>query len=233
MPRSNSNTELVLSLFPGVGLLDRAFQGEGFCVVKGPDKIWDDDICDFAGIPGRFDGIIAGPPCQGFSVANPFRNDPSHDSVVNSVNCLAETCRVIQECAPAWLLIENVPGVPDVRIDGYTIQRIPISDWECGGVQLRSRHVQFGHREGRILRPKRVNDRSRNRRKGRRPEAVTTKPTSRHRTFAAQCRAQGLPNVLELQGMTRSGKFRAVGNGVPMSIGRALAAAVANCAAPD
>jgi DNA (cytosine-5)-methyltransferase 1 len=28
---------LVLSLFPGIGLLDMAFEEEGFCVVRGPD----------------------------------------------------------------------------------------------------------------------------------------------------------------------------------------------------
>ena len=31
---------LVLSLFPGIGLLDMAFEAEGFCVVRGPDLLW-------------------------------------------------------------------------------------------------------------------------------------------------------------------------------------------------
>ncbi len=31
---------LVLSLFPGIGLLDRAFELEGFTVVRGPDVLW-------------------------------------------------------------------------------------------------------------------------------------------------------------------------------------------------
>ena len=42
-------TELVLSHFPGDGLLDRAFVAAGFCVVQAPDKIIDGDIRDFAG----------------------------------------------------------------------------------------------------------------------------------------------------------------------------------------
>ena len=54
--------ELVLSLFPGVGLLDRAFTEAGFCVVQAQDKITGGDIRDFAGVPGRLDGIIADPP---------------------------------------------------------------------------------------------------------------------------------------------------------------------------
>ena len=31
---------LVLSLFPGLGLLDQAFEEDGFCVVRGPDLLW-------------------------------------------------------------------------------------------------------------------------------------------------------------------------------------------------
>lgn len=60
---------LVLSLFPGIGLLDRAFEEEweGCCVVRGPDLLWGGDIHRFHPPSGRFDGIIGGPPCQCFS----------------------------------------------------------------------------------------------------------------------------------------------------------------------
>jgi len=30
---------LVLSLFPGIGLLDMAFEQEGFCIVRGPEDM--------------------------------------------------------------------------------------------------------------------------------------------------------------------------------------------------
>jgi DNA (cytosine-5)-methyltransferase 1 len=222
--------ELVLSLFPGVGLLDRAFAAEGFCVVQAADKITGGDVRDFKGIAGRFDGIVAGPPCQGFSVANSHRKNDDHPSVVNSRRMLQETCRIISECEPEWFLIENVPCVPDVRIDGYQVQRIPITDQECGGVQLRSRHVQFGHVGGKIIRPIRVNDCTRNRKKGRPARAVTTK-TDRWTDFPDLCQRQGLDAVIELPGWNRSARFKAVGNGVPLRMGRALAAAVA-CRAP-
>lgn len=221
---------LVLSLFPGVGLLDRPFIEAGFCVCAGPDAITGGDVRDFVGIPGRFDGLIAGPSCQGFSSANPQRTNDSHPSVQNSREMLRQTCRIILECRPEWFLIENVPGVPDVRVDGYSVQRVPISDFECGGCQHRNRHVQFGSRVGDIIRPKRVNDCSRNRKKGRRPKAVTTK-TDRNIDFPDLCRKQGLPGPLQLPGWTKSAKFRAIGNGVPISIGRSLAAAVL-CRAP-
>ena len=231
-------TELVLSLFPGIGLLDRAFSSAGFCVVQAPDRITGGDVREFAGISGRFSGIVAGPPCQGFSVANAHRTNADHKSVVHSRRMLQETCRIIDECQPAWWLIENVPCVPDVRIDGYFVQRIPITDHECGGVQLRSRHVQFGsvarvsdaglvHD---IIRPIRVNDCTRNRKKGRPAKAVTTK-TERWKDFPDVCRRQGLDAPLHLPGWYQSAKVRAVANGVPLRMGRVLAAAVL-CRAP-
>lgn len=36
---------LVLSLFPGIGLLDMAFELEGFCIVRGPDVLWASVAC--------------------------------------------------------------------------------------------------------------------------------------------------------------------------------------------
>lgn len=37
-------TQLVLSLFPGIGLFDQAFAEQGFCVVRGPDLLWGGDV---------------------------------------------------------------------------------------------------------------------------------------------------------------------------------------------
>ena len=45
---------LVLALFPGIGLLDRVFEGEGFCVVRGPDVLWGGDIRRFHPSAGVF-----------------------------------------------------------------------------------------------------------------------------------------------------------------------------------
>lgn len=111
--------ELVLSLFPGVGLLDRAFSSSGLIVVQAQDKLTGGDIREFASIKGRFNGILAGPQCQGFSVANSYRRDDDHHSLLNSREMLQHSCRIITECEPEWSLIENVLCVPDVRIDGY------------------------------------------------------------------------------------------------------------------
>lgn len=218
-------TELVLSLFPGVGLLDRAFVEAGFCVVRGPDLIHGGDVREFHAVRSRLNGIVAGPPCQGFSVANSHRKNDDHPSVRNSREMLWHTLRIIDEARPEWFLIENVPCVPDVRMDGYTIQRIPITDFECGGVQHRCRHVQFGSRKGHIIRPNRVNDITHNRRKGRPPKAITTK-TDRWTDYPDVCRRQGLETPIELPGWYRTAKFKAVGNGVPLRMGLTLALAV-------
>ena len=67
--------QLVLSLFPGIDLLGRGFEDTGFCVVRGPDRLWGGDIRRFFPIPGKFNGIIAGSPCQDFSSAR--RTDPT------------------------------------------------------------------------------------------------------------------------------------------------------------
>ena len=145
-------TQLVLSLFPGIDLLGMAFRAAGMRVVSGPDLITGGRIEDFHGIAGRFDGIIAGPPCQDFSCAR--RNVPPSGY---GLHCLRELLRVIVECEPIWWLVENVPGVPDLAIDGYGVQRLDVTDAEFSGRQLRRRHIQFGHRAGWIIRPERRN----------------------------------------------------------------------------
>jgi len=59
---------LVLSVFPGIDLLSRAFEEQGYCVVRGPDLLWGGDVRTFHPPPGVFEGVIGGPPCQAFSV---------------------------------------------------------------------------------------------------------------------------------------------------------------------
>lgn len=60
--RGSTSNGLILSLFPGVGLFDYAFECEGFTVVRGPDVLWGGDIRRFTAPAGRFDGIIGGDP---------------------------------------------------------------------------------------------------------------------------------------------------------------------------
>jgi DNA (cytosine-5)-methyltransferase 1 len=210
----------VLSLFPGIGLLDRAFREAGLHVVTGPDPIVGSRIEDFVGLPGRFDGIIAGPPCQDFSRARRQVKPSGY-----GLHCLMELLRVIVECDPLWWLVENVPGIPDIKIPGYAVQRVDLTDWECGGIQRRLRHIQFGHREGRIIRPQRQLGHAGPTRR-RAPVAMASDAFRVSRSFNEHCRLQGLDRPVTLAGWSRDAKFRAVGNGVPMAMGRVLAAAV-------
>src|SRR5262245_1946498 len=128
----------VLSLFPGIDLLGRGFEAEGYCVVRGPDPIYGGDIRDFRALPGRFEGVIGGPPCQDFSRAR--RSAPTGQGV----EMLEHFARVVTEAAPAWWLMENVPSVPDVVIPGYSHLRIDLDALDCGMAQSRLRHFQYG-----------------------------------------------------------------------------------------
>ena len=213
--------ELVISLFPGIGLLDRSFQEAGFCVVQVADKITGGDVRGFAGRTG-FDGLIAGPPCQGFSCGNEFRGNDRHPSVINSRDMLCETIRIISECSPEWFLVENVPAVPDVRVKGYHVQRLPLTDIECGGRQRRLRHFQFGSRSGQVLHPQTCA--AGGEFKG--CDTVTTKAAG-NVSYPQYCRLQGF-DPIELRGWTRTAKIRAVGNGVPKHMGSVIANAVKN-----
>lgn len=201
---------MILSLFPGVGLLDLAFEMEGFCVVRGPDVLWGGDVRRFHPPPGAFWGIIGGPPCQDFSQ---LRREPASGY---GLEMLEEFCRVVVEAASEWWLIENVARCPDVSIEGYSHQRIDVNQGWYSGVS-RLRHLQFGSRSGaaiQIPRGKPV--------RGAEPAALACDG----RSFEEVCRLQGLPLGFDLPGFKQSEKVRAVGNGVPLVMGRVIAQAI-------
>lgn len=102
---------LVLSLFPGIGLLDSAFEAEDFCVVRGPDVIWGGDIRQFHPPSGKFDGAIGGPPCQSFSSLVHLVRANGHEPRFG--NLIPEFERCILEAQPDWFLMENVPQAPE------------------------------------------------------------------------------------------------------------------------
>ena len=100
---------LVLSLFPGIGLLDRAFEEQGFCVVRGPDLLWGGDVKEFHPPAGRFEGVIGGPPCQAHSkLVHMVRAN----GYVVKEDLIPEFARCVVEARPDWYLMENVPAAP-------------------------------------------------------------------------------------------------------------------------
>lgn len=207
---------LVLSLFPGVDLLGRGFELEGYCVVRGPDLLWGGDIRAFHPPSGRFTGIIGGSPCQDFSRK---RRAPPTGYGVEMLN---EFCRCVTEARPDWFLLENVPTVPNIAVDGYTIQRFDLNARECGLAQSRLRHFQFGSRRGLVITLER-----------RRPEGkaepiclATEGERPDRRDFADFCELQGLPRDFTLPGMNIAARYAAVGNGVPVPMARVIARAI-------
>lgn len=149
----------ILSLFPGIGLLDRAFEENGCSVVRGPDMLWGGDIKRFHVPKGRFDGIIGGPPCKAFSKLqhmvrlNREREraiDPTSTKYAEAENLIPEFVRVVNEARPTWFLMENVPDVPEdcwPRPDGYQISSFILNNrWVIDATpQNRERRFWFGH----------------------------------------------------------------------------------------
>lgn len=228
---------LVLSLFPGIGLLDHAFELEGFCVVRGPDVLWGGDVRRFHPPAGRFDGVIGGPPCQPFSrlvhIVRANGYEPRHE------NLIPELERIVGEAAPAWFLMEEVPAAPLPSVDGYVVLDTVFNNRWTGAEQERVRRFSFGTRDGCALVleeaafvapvyeqavagdarrvPVKMADRGR-------VKGTAGLPP---RTVADMLRLQGLPmDYLDECPLTDSGKRKVIGNGVPIPMGRAIARAV-------
>ena len=203
--------ELVLSLFPGIGMLDKGFEEAGFCIVRGPDLIFGGDVRTFRVPAGKFDGVIGGPPCQDFSKAR--RSAPSG----NGLEMISEFERIVQEATPTWWLAENVPCVPNIRISGYSWQRLDVSPRDFGARQIRNRHVQFGANDGGVV----VLERS-----SAGAESIQTVTTGDRRPVSVIAELQGLPADFDIPAFSRVAVKRAIGNGVHLAVARALAMAV-------
>lgn len=236
--------ELVLSLFPGIGILDSAFEREGFCVVRGPDLLWGGDVRRFRPPPGAFGGVVGGPPCQ------------AHSSLVHLVrhagarvaeDLIPEFERVVAEAAPAWFLMENVRGAPVPAVPGYLVHAPLFDNRQIGGEQSRVHRFSFGTGDGRSLdfgpelrpeNPRRAArvcasgvGRSASRKIGEdgKPEAsrfVRAPDLKTNAAFREGIRLHELPAGFDLPGFTVAAKIRALGNAVPYGMARALARTV-------
>jgi len=123
---------LILELFPGAGLLGKAFEHFGATIVRGPDILWGADVRDFRSISGKFDGIIGGPPCQFASRAA--------ISGTSAENMIPEFVRIVEESKPTWAIMENVrEALPYAPAWDYVFLR----DWDCGGLTHRRRGFWF------------------------------------------------------------------------------------------
>ena len=246
-------TQLVLSLFPGIGLLDMAFELEGFCVVRGPDLLWGGDIRTFHPPAGKFDGVIGGPPCQAFSR---LRHIVEANGYQIAPDLIPEFERVVGETQPTWFLMENVPAAPKPVVQNYWVVQSNVNDVSVGGLTSRLRRFSWGIREGNVTWTAQrfaVQDlalwnpepeHSALAHGGGRPVpvALVQDKNGGHRTKKSALknygyttrtaliehrRKQGLPaDFLDDAPFTVTGKIAAIGNGVPLPMGRAVAKAV-------
>lgn len=224
--------QLVLSLFPGIGLLDRAFEEHGFCIVRGPDLIWGGDIRHFHPPAGRFDGVIGGPPCQLF--CNLARLNQAQGRKPKFGNLLPEFERCITEAGPAWFLMENVLDAPIPRVDGYIVKDFVLDSRWIGQKQSRRRRFSFGTPRGKSIEPYLELTLFENPIK---EYAVIGgnggTPSQRDKGIKSRI---PIEKALDLQGLpvdffkhspfTADGKRQALANGVPIPLGRVIAKAV-------
>ena len=242
-------TDLVLSLFPGIGLLDMAFEEEGFCVVRGPDLLWGGDIKRFHPPAGVFDGVIGGPPCQAHSrLRHLVKARYGEDRI--KPDLIPEFERGVSEARPVWFLMENVPDAPEPRVSGYSVLSRMLNNRWLGEDQNRLRRFSFGsgagprfHIEGfefasPIFEPVVCATAG-----GRRvPVAIggsgkvkrSKLPHDTTRPIGVMCELQGLPvDFLDDTPFTLDGKRKIIGNGVPLPMGRAVAKAVRRAISTD
>jgi DNA (cytosine-5)-methyltransferase 1 len=239
---------LVLSLFPGIGLLDMAFELEGFCVVRGPDLWWGGDVHRFSIPPpksGVFDGVIGGPPCKGESAL-------AHLNGTVGVTLRHEFSRVVHEADPDWWVMEAVKPHPDFMhrsacVASQELDRsrgnapdcicerrhgpvyvCPLTPRWLGEQQSRLRYFHSNlplrsHVEVQAFVPV---DFKYAVLAGHGGAEGTIQRGMATYSWPEMCRLQGLPESFDLPGFTRQAKREAVGNGVPLVMGRAIARAV-------
>ncbi len=220
--------KLVLSIFPGIGILDKGFEDEGFTILRGPDRLWGGDIKDFNPPAGMFEGVIGGPPCQMFSKVRHFNPNAGK----KTGNLIPEFERVVAEAAPSWFLMENVKDAPLPVIFGYHVTSFLYNNRWLGEIQNREHRFSYGTRDGRRLLME---------------ESIFMSPQKARRVCASEGRRDGpgtridhrgrkLETLLALQGLpetyldnmpfTKAGAAEIVGNAVPYPLARALARAV-------
>lgn len=198
--------KLLLSIFPSIDLLGKAFELQNFCVVQAQDLIMSGDIRNFHPPAGRFDGVIGGSPCQDFSSLN--RSPANY-----SYEMLDEYCRVVTATQPDWFLHENVQGVPKFQIEGYTQQRFTL-DLAWFSEYSRLRVFTFGSKNGVLLNPM----------QGKKGLVKGTSITGNDdRSFSACCEIHGLDKHFDLPSLTLTAKKQAIANGVPLQLGNYVA----------
>jgi len=177
----------IIDLFAGCGGLSKGFEMAGFeipgfvefwepgiethkrnfpnSILLGKDitEISNEEIRDIQNKIGEIDGIVGGPPCQGFStIGKRDKNDPRN-------SLFKDFLRFVAVMEPKFFLMENVMGllstktkeeelVIDIIIDefnklGYKADYNVLNAADYGVPQMRKRVFVFGSKEGVINMP--------------------------------------------------------------------------------
>lgn len=173
MIKTGKKTPTVVSLFSGCGGLDLGFVNEGYKIIWANDYLPEavqtyenyfgehivlGDITKIHSkdIPDKFDVLLGGFPCQGFSVANNKRH------TLDKRNFLyKEMLRVIKDKQPNFFIAENVKGIlsigkgevikiilDDFRKLGYEVDYKLLNAADYGVPQFRERVFIIGNKVG-------------------------------------------------------------------------------------
>jgi len=205
---------LVLSVFPGIDLLGRAFEEEGYCVVRGPDLLWGGDIRTFYPPAGVFEGVIGGPPCKGESKLAHLNGDVG-------ASLVEEFWRIVDEVQPEWWMMEAVtehdaPYVLKLN-NRWLGEKQHRKRYFHSGLNLKP-HIEvalFEHPEWRyaVL-------------AGHGGTQGTVTNRMAKYPWPEACELQGLPPDFDIPPFKSQWKYEVIGNAVPMAMGRAIAKAI-------
>lgn len=145
---------VVLDLFAGCGGLSLGFEMAGFNIPLAVEidewasetyrnnhpvtKVMTEDITKISELdkllPSKFsrvDGIIGGPPCQGFSLSgNRDKRDPRN-------SLFMEFVRFVKHFEPKFFVMENVPGLLSMRTQkGEMVKDVIKSEFEIAGYNV-------------------------------------------------------------------------------------------------
>jgi DNA (cytosine-5)-methyltransferase 1 len=158
-------------------------------------------------------------------------------------NLIPEFERCVAEASPDWFLMEEVPDAPTPWVDGYAPWSCLLNNRQLGEAQNRVRRWTFGVRgiQHKVLMIETVcfeneqfeyaatgGSHRGSLTQGNDLRRKTSMPFNAKRTvsFREICAKQGLPDDFDIPPFTVSAKCQAVGNGVPLAMGRAIAKAV-------
>jgi DNA (cytosine-5)-methyltransferase 1 len=231
-----------------------AFEEAGFCVVRGPDLLWGGDVRRFHPPAGKFDGVIGGPPCQLFSrlaLLNPHAGKhgnliPEFERCVREAEptwFLMENVKAAPEPNVAGFEIRSLMlnnrwlGEEQTRLRRFSFGSRTGADLAHFIEVAVFEAPLFSHAVTSNANPVPVALGGNGKRKATaRPPTVLAGhgPVGRggaqwetNLTLAEASRLQGLPEDFLVEApFTSHGKRAAIGNGVPLPMGRAIAKAV-------